>query len=181
MNADQFAAVAFLQRWDAESVTRWSSHQEAVIRHKRARAFLLQQGLPRRSLLFEAAEPTGRTQIRRGQVCVLLGSYDEGEQFFLDVERGQVLFGAEGFDDAFPVNATVEMFAQCLLVSERVYPYYSADAGPPAFLSVARRLEALLAAVDPATYELVGSFWKTFVHDVSVGDFAVEDVDWWSP
>ncbi|MFI6262930.1 SUKH-4 family immunity protein [Micromonospora sp. NPDC051006] len=169
------------KRWDAESVTRWSSHQAAVIRHLRTRAFLLQQGLPRRSLLFEAAEPTGRTQILSGQVCVLLGSYDKGEQFFLDVERGQVLFGAEGFDDAHSVNTTVEMFAQCLLVSERAYPYYSSAEGPSAFVSVAGRLEALFAAVDPATYGLVGSFWKTFVHDVSVGDFAIEDVDWWSP
>jgi hypothetical protein len=160
------------KRWDAERVTKWSSDQAAVIRHESARAFLVQEGLPRRSLLFEAAGPTGRTQIRRGHVCVLFRSYDEGEQFFLDVERGQVLFGSDGFDDAYSVNASVEMFAQCLLLSERAYPYYSSAGGPAAFVS---------AAVDPATYGLVGSFWKTVVHDVSVGDFSVEDVTWWSP
>ncbi|MFR9780773.1 SUKH-4 family immunity protein [Micromonospora sp. MS34] len=161
---------------------RWSPDQAGVLLHEGARAFLVEEGLPRRSLLFQAAGPTGHPmEVRSGHVCVVLGAYDEGELFLLDIEQGRILFGAEGFNDASPVNASLELFAQCLAVTEGNFPYYSSGDGNAKFLAVAKRLEQVLSAIDPGTYRLRGSFWKTFVHDVSIGDFSIEDVDWWPP
>ncbi|MET8286588.1 MULTISPECIES: hypothetical protein [Streptomyces] len=48
-------------------------------------------------------------------------------------------------------------------------------------MQVANRLETVFRQIDSEPYEAQGAFWASFVHDVSIGDFSTEDVDWWPP
>jgi hypothetical protein len=162
--------------------TSWSLSDVSAVVNEGTRAFLVDEGLPAKTLLFQAAGAQDRRVEQRGaRSCALLGVCDESFLFFVDTKEGSVLLGSEGAQDAWPVNNSLSTFVESLTIADQEYPYYSADADSDVFAVMAGRLEEVLLRIDPVAYLAEGSFWKGFVHDVSIGDYSTEDVDWWSP
>ncbi|MER8073682.1 SUKH-4 family immunity protein [Streptomyces sp. NPDC094034] len=161
---------------------RWTTDSLTVVSHTESRQFLAREGVPKISLVFNATDPYQAVEwVQGGRRYVVLGDYTDDEHFVLDADLGSVHFGAGAADLVWPVNSGVQEFVRCLEAVQGNFPYYPATAEPQEQAKVADRLEALLRQIDPAPFEADGSFWASFVHDVSIGDFSNEDVDWWPP
>jgi hypothetical protein len=130
-----------------------------AISHAKSRDFLARRGVPRDSLVFSATEPSRAAEWVQGN-------------------RRQVVLG-DPADRVWPVNSGIEEFVRCLEAAQQIFPYYLAGAEPEEHVQVANRLKTLLRQIDPEPYEAEGAFWASFVHDVSIGNFCTEDVDWW--
>lgn len=153
-----------------------------AVSHAKSREFLARRGVPRVSLVFSATEPSRAAEwVQGNRRYVVLGDYTENEHFVLDTERGSIHFGADPADRVWPVNSGIEEFVRCLEAAQQIFPYYLAGAEPEEHVQVANRLKTLLRQIDSEPYEAEGAFWASFVHDVSIGDFSTEDVDWWPP
>lgn len=161
---------------------RWTADRVTVLSHEGSCRFLTEEGIPERSLLFTAAEPGDAAEwVQGARRYVVLGDYTEDEHFVLDAETGSVHFGTDATDPVWPVNSGIREFVRCLEVTEGEFPFYAAGATSEEKVRVASRLEVLLRDVDPESFEAEGAFWMSFIHDVSIGDFSTEDVDWWPP
>ncbi|MFE4538586.1 SUKH-4 family immunity protein [Streptomyces scopuliridis] len=161
---------------------RWTTDSLEAVSHTGSRQFLAGEGVPKISLVFSATDPNQVAEwVQGSRRYVVLGDYTEDEHLVLDVDLGSVHFGAGATDPVWPVNSGIQEFVRCLEAVQRDFPYYPATAEPHEHAKVADRLEALLRQIDPASFEADGAFWASFVHDVSIGDFLNEDVDWWPP
>jgi len=159
---------------------RWGTDRLAAVSHPGSREFLAREGIPDALLVFTAADPDEVVEwVQGSRRYVVLGDYTEDEHFVLDADLGSVHFGTGPEDPVWPVNSGVREFVRCLETAQRDFPYYPAGAKREEHVRVADRLAELLRRIDPQPFEAEGAFWPLFVHDVSIGDFSTEDVDWW--
>jgi hypothetical protein len=74
-----------------------------------------------------------------------------------------------------PVNASLDLFGECVAAVIRRFPFYCEDSAPEEREQVAEELRAVLAGID-ATASAHNGFWETFVDDVAAGDYATEEI-----
>ncbi|GGN90661.1 hypothetical protein GCM10011579_086800 [Streptomyces albiflavescens] len=160
---------------------RWAPDRCAALTHMDSRRFLMDEGLPKRSLLFTSVEPISKVAawVQGPQRYVVLGNYTDDESFVLDMDAGTVHFGTGAGDPVWPVNSGLRKFVRCLDAAEGEFPFYGAGAGVEEYTRVSTRLKALVRHIDPTCFAAEGSFWASLLHDISIGDFSTEDVDWW--
>ncbi|MGR6970884.1 SUKH-4 family immunity protein [Streptomyces cynarae] len=144
----------------------------AAIRNGRAKDVLIEQGLPQSTLLFTAVEESADGFMTGdGREVIQIGYFDEDLCFYLDVDRGQVLFGLEGDEDPAFVNEALDGFVSCLREFDSKYPFYSASDIGEVKQAAGRDLKAGLEVVDPVCAASADSFWSSIIHDVSIGDY----------
>jgi hypothetical protein len=151
---------------------RWTNEQAAAIQDRGARAFLMERGLPGSTIVFELSDDLGHQFIDLGgRQGVRLGTFDEDLGFYLDCDEGEVCFGAADGAAFAHVNKTLQSFVESILLVENEYPFYRQGDAPEVAAEVGRRLRMDLAAIDESATDGLGSFWRSFVHDVSIGDY----------
>lgn len=153
-------------------VVHWDRDCVASVRNGRAKDVLIEQGLPRSTLLFTAVEePSGGFATDAGSEVIQIGYFDDDFCFYVDVDRGQVLFGLEGDEDPSFVNETLDGFVSCLSEFDSKYPFCSAGDIGEVKQAAGRDLRAGLEVVDPMCVASADHFWSTIIHDVSIGDY----------
>lgn len=153
-------------------VVHWDRDCVAAIRNGRARDVLIEQGLPQSSLLFTAVEePSGSFTTDAGSEVIQIGYFDDDFCFYIDVDRGQVLFGLEGDEEPAFANETLDGFVSCLREFDARYPFYSAGDIGEVKQVAGRDLRAGLEVIDPMCVASAENFWSSIIHDVSIGDY----------
>lgn len=77
--------------------------------------------------------------------------------------------------DRREVNASMELFGQCIETVISQFPFYGIDDDDEVTHEVSVRLRRYLAAIDPVTQSHNG-FWETFIDDLDMGVYATEEV-----
>ena len=127
--------------------------------------------LPATTLLFErTGSPLVPFRTAGGRMVAEVGRFDEDFRFHVDLSSGEVLFGL--VDDPGPVhvNASLAVFAACLLAFDARCPFYLFEDGTETKRAAGREPAAALTAIDPTALGAPGAFWPTLVHDVESGD-----------
>ena len=117
----------------------------------------------------EVAELPGRGRL----VC--FGRSGLSERVCVDLESGVVLqIDRDGTSEHF-VNSSLDAFARAVRAVIERFPFYSSESELDEYEEVASELARMIREVDPEG--LVGDgFWETFISDVSMGDYATEEI-----
>jgi hypothetical protein len=150
----------------------WDEGRARVVRNSEVRAYLMSQGLPAETLLFEAdlvgAEPFVTAS---GQNLISIGAFDDDFQFFVDIDTGSVFFGLEADENPAHSNANLAFFVACILSVQERYPFYGFDDTIEVKREAGHSLADSIRKIDPMCLEFSDGFWLSFVHDVSIGDY----------
>ena len=93
----------------------WDEGRAQVIRNSEVRAYLMSQGLPAETLLFEAdSMGAGPFVTASGQNLISIGAFDDDFQFFVDIDTGSVFFGLEADENPVHSNANLTFFVACI-------------------------------------------------------------------
>jgi hypothetical protein len=93
----------------------------------------------------------------------------------LDPANGRVL---DVMDLDEPVvriaNSSLKQFSECIRAVIDLFPYYHEGADFDEIDAATGRISAKLNDIDPVALEDPDGFWRTFVDDVQMGDYATE-------
>lgn len=155
-----------------DNVIRWDADRAGVVFHVRAKRFLMDQGLPKSAILFEAdREPADVFTTDAGKNIVRVGSFEDDFSFFVDVDSGQVVFGMDRDPEPTPANSSLIAFAACLRWVDDEFPFYSLEDDSSVKIAMGRRALEFLRSTDPDCVNSADGFWASFVHDVEIGDY----------
>jgi SUKH-4 immunity protein len=115
--------------------------------------------------------PGGERLVRFGRMPAFVEGW-----MCIDPESGHVL---EIMDPEHPVlrlaNSSIGHFSDCVRGVIDLFPYYHREDYDD-FEAVGEKIAARLNDIDPAALSDKDGFWRTFVDDVQIGDFSVEEV-----
>jgi hypothetical protein len=151
---------------------QWDEGRAQVVRNGEVRTYLMSQGLPAETLLFEA-DPVGAEPFvtASGQHLISIGAFDDDFQFFIDIDTGSVFFGLDADENPAHSNASLTFFVACILLVQESYPFYIFDDTIEVKREAGQVLADSIRKIDPMCLEFSDGFWPSFVHDVSIGDY----------
>ncbi|MET7567293.1 SUKH-4 family immunity protein [Streptomyces sp. NPDC005492] len=151
---------------------RWDEDRAQAVTNSEVRSYLMNQGLPVETLLFEAdlagAEPFVTNS---GQSLILIGAFDEDFHFFVDIDTGSVFFGLDSDENPVFSNEGLGSFSACILRVQERYPFYYFDDTLEVKRQAGQALADSIRRIDPVCLDFPDGFWPSFIHDVSIGDY----------
>jgi hypothetical protein len=75
-----------------------------------------------------------------------------------------------------PVNGDLDLFTESIRAMIDRFPFHDEDAELEDRERVAAELRAVLHAIDGSAVEAANGFWTTFLDDVTIGDYATEEI-----
>jgi hypothetical protein len=138
---------------------------------------LFSEGIPRKCLdtLYSAAQEITIVEIPPlGRLLRFGGSSHFSDGLFIRPDTGEVVDIAQGRFRSF-VNSSLEQFGHTVTAVMERFPFYSRSAEDENNDAAARDLSEIIRRIDPPAM-LDNCFWSGFTDDVSIGDYATEDV-----
>jgi hypothetical protein len=157
---------------DMVETLRWDEDRAREVANVEARAYLMNQGLPVETLLFEA-DPVGSESFvtGSGQSLISIGAFDDDFHFFVDMDTGSVFFGLDSDESPAFSNKDLASFVACILWVQEKYPFYVFDDALEEKRKAGQVLADSIRMIDPICLDFSDGFWPSFVHDVSIGDY----------
>lgn len=159
---------------------RYSAGYVECIRDAAAREFLVAVGLPAMHVVFMARETPGEGAVLRVadrellKIGLATESGDIGA-YYVDCGAGEVLYVDAQDSSELHVNASPELFANCLRLFESKIEdavQCSGDTDPE---QLAELLEAEISRIDESALADDSGFWRFLLDDVAIGDYTEDE------
>lgn len=140
-------------------------------------ARLVDQGIPR-SLMgvsYVSRDSLDFLEIPHKKNLICFGISGLSEKICVDPDSGEVLQIDASNEGAQFVNSNLEKFTQSVDSVIHRFPFYNLDDDLDDYERVSFELSAIINRIDDRGLTRNG-FWETFVSDVSIGDYATEQI-----
>lgn len=161
---------------------RYAAEYVECVRDGAAREFLVTVGLPAMHVVFVAREAPGDRAVLRVADRELLAiglateSGDVGA-YHVDCGTGEVVYVDAQASSELHVNASPELFANCLRLFESRIEDAVEGSGDPDPEQLAELLEVEISRIDGSALADDSGFWRSLLDDVAIGDYTEDEED----